>query len=134
MALAPTVACCVNAGGDLRVAGPGTERVLLRVAPDDGMVPVVEIENGSLASSSGIEHRRQVAGAVVGPHVDPAGGHAMGTETFVSVIAPNCVDADALTKVVLALGEGSAPVLTARGATAYLKAPDRPWQTLGTGA
>lgn len=128
------VQCCVNAGGDLRVRGPRAERVLLRVAPHGGMVPVVEIENASLASSSGREHRKRRGAVLVGPHVDRRRGRAMGTRSFVSVIAPACIDADALTKVVLALGRRSDAVLRRFGATAYLHDGRHGWRTLGVGS
>ena len=131
MALNPKVQCCVNAGGDLRIVGPRAERVLLRVAPTDGMVPVVEIENGSIASSSGRESRKKQGTQIVGPHVDTRHRRAMGTRSFVSVIAPNCLDADALTKVVLALGSRSDAVLRQFGAVAYLNAGRGGWRTLG---
>ncbi len=43
---------CVNAGGDLRVSGPGRECVRL-AATDccDEIVPMFELKDGSLASS-----------------------------------------------------------------------------------
>ncbi len=64
MDLAADVQCSVNAGGDLRIQGPAPERVLLRAPADDGQVPVVELDNASLASSSGREQRlRTVDGA-----------------------------------------------------------------------
>ena len=51
MALAPGVRCCINAGGDLRRSGPGSERIGLRLhmARADA-VPMVEIfADGALA-------------------------------------------------------------------------------------
>ena len=54
LAFSPTQAC-VNAGGDLRVVGCDCERVQLRTDHHDPeAVPVVEICNGSLASSTAI--------------------------------------------------------------------------------
>jgi thiamine biosynthesis lipoprotein len=104
--------CCVNAGGDLRVAGPAPERVALRgetLAADS--VPVVELRDGSVASS---EARPR------GPHVDGRRRGAPGRRRFVSVVAPRCVTADALTKVVLMRGRRSAPLLRRHGAVAHL--------------
>ena len=131
IALGPKIQCCVNAGGDLRVSGPQAERVLLRVAPTEGMVPVVELENGSIASSSGREHRKRQGTATVGPHVHAIRQRAMGTRSFVSVIAPQCLEADALTKVVLAQGRRAEHVLRRFGATAYLHNTRDGWRTIG---
>jgi FAD:protein FMN transferase len=130
MALDPDIQCCVNAGGDLRVVGPHEERVLLRVPARDGLVPMVTIENGSIASSSGRTTRKQHRGETVGPHVDIQRRRAMGTRSFVSVIAPVCLNADALTKVVLALGARSIGVLNRFGAMAYVHS-GRGWRTIG---
>lgn len=123
--------CCVNAGGDLRVAGPLSERVLLRTDAPGDTVPVVEIENGSLASSSGREHLRHYESREVGPHLHGVQRLTVGTQTFVSVVAEECVWADALTKVVLARGAEAEPVLRAYGATAYLQSVSGGWQVIG---
>ncbi len=126
MNLPLSVQCMVNAGGDLRVAGPEAERALLRAPPGDGgAVPVVEIENGSLASS-GSGH--MVGGA---PHLDGSSRRSIDAGRFVSVAAEPCMIADALTKVVLAEGAAAEPVLKAYGAVAYLHDAAAGWQTVG---
>jgi thiamine biosynthesis lipoprotein len=119
----------VNAGGDLRVQGPAPERVLLRAPADDGHVPVLELENASLASSSGRDDLRTVGGNQVGPHVDGGTHRSVGMQSFVSVVAGDCMIADALTKIVLALGPSADAILKEYNATAYLH--DGQWQTLG---
>jgi thiamine biosynthesis lipoprotein len=125
MKLAPGAACLINAGGDLRIAGPEAEQVLLRVPPglDKNLIPAIEIADGSLASSSGPENRRAYRGLAVGPHVNGVSGGSVGANRFVTVTAAECVTADALTKVVMAAGVDSAPVLRRFGATAYLHDP-----------
>jgi thiamine biosynthesis lipoprotein len=135
MALSDTVQSSINAGGDLRIAGPRPERVLLR-APTiaGGLVPVVEIQNASLASSSGRENKRRAGGQLVGPHLDASRGRSVGTRSFVSVIADRCAIADALTKIVLARRAGAAGILRKYGATAYLRDGRGTWRTLGTTA
>jgi thiamine biosynthesis lipoprotein len=107
--------CVVNAGGDLRVAGPAAERVLLRAPPGAGAVPVVEIENGSLASSGGSPDDS---------HLDGQSRTPVPPERFVSVAANDCIIADALTK--------AAPILRSHGAVAYLH--DGAWSTIGATA
>jgi len=98
---------CVNAGGDLRVFGSKAHDVLLRSS--GGGAPVVTIENGALASSDSQEGR--------GVHFD-AGRHC--GSAFASVLAPNCMIADALTKVVLAKAEAAKPLLDFYGARGLL--------------
>lgn len=138
MKLAPEVTCLINAGGDLRVAGPEAERIILRVPGlDAALIPAIEIQDGSLASSSGPENRCARDGVTVGPHVDgvsggPAGG-SVGATRFVTVTAAECVTADALTKVVMACGAEAEPVLRRFGATAYLHESAGEWITLGEG-
>jgi len=124
--------CSVNAGGDLRASGPASERVLLRTDAPGDTVPVLEIENGSLASSSGREQTRRHGGRTVGPHLHGLRRSSVGTRSFVSVVAERCMIADALTKVVLAQGADAAPLLRAHGATAYLHDDRGVWQVVGT--
>jgi FAD:protein FMN transferase len=129
MNLPPEVQCSVNAGGDLRVQGPAPERILLRAPAEGGQVPVVELDNAALASSSGRDDLQDIGGHKVGPHVEGGTHRSVGTASFVSVVAPDCMTADALTKVVLALGAEADAILKAHDATAYFH--DRKWQTLG---
>lgn len=124
------VSCCVNAGGDLRVMG-AAERVMLRTGLPGDTVPVVEIEDGSLASSGGREHLKRHNGRLVGPHLHGARRAPAGTRSFVSVVAEDCIIADALTKVVLARGLEAGPLLRAYGATAYLHTARGGWRVMG---
>jgi FAD:protein FMN transferase len=123
--------CAVNAGGDLRVSGPLSERVLLRTDAPGDTVPVLEIENGSLASSSGREQVRQFHHINVGPHLHGVERKAVGTHSFASVVAEECVIADALTKIVLARGTESEPVLRAHNATGYMHDAGGGWRVIG---
>jgi thiamine biosynthesis lipoprotein len=126
MDLPPEAQISVNAGGDLRVGGPAAERILLR-APSDGQhVPVLELENASLASSSGRDDLRDG----VGPHIDGSTHKSVGTNSFASVVARDCMTADALTKIVLAQGAKAAGLLVRHDATAYFH-DGAGWQTLG---
>lgn len=119
----------VDAGGDLRVAGPDAQRVVLD-APGQAQdaLPVVELRNGALASSSGFALRRWRDGRWVGPHIH---GSTAVADRFASVVAPDCTMADALTKVVLAAGANAASVLQQFGATAHLYSHEAGWLTIG---
>lgn len=82
---------CVNAGGDLCVAGPRAEAVVLRLAGCDA-AHTVELHDGAIASS---------AAASLFP-CDRYGSSKENIDCIgVSVAAPACMLADALTKVAL---------------------------------
>ena len=131
MALPGDAQCSVNAGGDLRVSGPASERVLLRVpghAPET--VPTIDLADGSIASSSRLMTSQQAA-PLRGPHVHGVTRECVGADEFAAVLAERCVVADALTKVVLASGSASAAILSRFGATAYLHSQRHGWQSFG---
>lgn len=92
----------VNAGGDLRVAGPCEEIVHLRGADDAGTSGAVAIRDAALASSAGAATRRYRDGRWTGTHFDGRSGRNVGQFRAASVIAPSCMMADALTKIALA--------------------------------
>jgi thiamine biosynthesis lipoprotein len=127
----PDIQVYVNAGGDLRIAGPNIEMVRLRSAIEMDVVPVIEMEDGALASSSGREHLKQLGDLHVGPHVDGRNGQSVGADSFVTVAAADCLTADALTKVVLAAGSRAEPILGHFGAIAYFYDLSAGWVTLG---
>jgi FAD:protein FMN transferase len=131
MALPAEVQVVVNAGGDLRIAGPRAERILLRAPISQEKAAVIELQDGSLASSSGPETRRILRGRAVGPHIHGRTRMPIGTRSFATVLAADCAMADALTKVVLALGRKSEKLLVHFGATAHLYRPGQGWCALG---
>lgn len=125
----------VNAGGDLRIYGPEMERVSLRPeeAPSEGM-PVLEIENAAVASSSGHLERRLHEGELRGPHVDTRNGQPVATDRFAAIVAESCLLADALTKPVLILEEESETLLQRFGASAHLHDARHGWRHLSGAA
>ena len=113
----------VNAGGDLRVFGPEAETVRLRApGPDEALI---ELQEAALASSG---WAGEGAGAL---HLDGDSGRIVHPQRFASVIARDCMTADALSKVVLARGEAAEPLLCARQAQAHLFDPASSWRRLG---
>lgn len=125
------IQCCVNAGGDLRVRGPTAELVQLKAEPAKEEIPVIKIENGSVASSSGYGLGRRGKEGVTGPHLDGTTQRAVGSRRFATVLAEDCMTADALTKVVLARGPKSDSILRRKGAAAYLFNARYGWRALG---
>jgi thiamine biosynthesis lipoprotein len=124
MALPASVRVVINAGGDLRVAGPGFEPVQL-AWPISGAQPIVALEEGAIASSTSAP----AAGASVKAHF--AKGRVVGTRSFAAVAASTCMIADALTKPVLALGRRAEPLLRRYGAIGYRYSARNGWHVLG---
>ena len=98
----------VNAGGDLRVMGPEPQPIYVRER--HALRPAGLLANGAIATSG--------RGAVIGMRDRaPLGGSGSW-----SVVAPQCVIADALTKAVAQTGDANVPWL-ARFAAVALAAP-----------
>jgi FAD:protein FMN transferase len=92
----------VNAGGDLRVAGPWTHRICLRhpQAPQLS-ANVLSLRDAALATSGAYYSRRRLPSGVVSALLDPRTVRPYVESGSVSVRADSCMNADALTKVVL---------------------------------
>lgn len=118
---------CVEAGGDLRIFGRPQE-VVLRTGFTEPRLPVVQLADGSIAGSGGAPNTRHAADL---QHLDGGTRRAVARGRFACVLAETCAVADALTKVVLALGPASATALSDFAATAYLREPDGDWHVLG---
>jgi thiamine biosynthesis lipoprotein len=109
----------VNAGGDLAVFGPRPHAIHIR-DPRDPRRPMCEaaLRDAALASSAGrfdpLSSAEPAESAVIDPHTGAPVHGVIGA----SVRAPVCVVADALTKVVMAAGEGAGPLLESYGASA----------------
>jgi len=93
----------VNAGGDLRVFGSLTLPIDLRDETGGGVRRFATLADGAFATSRL---------AVAGGDGRPRAGHA-------SVAAPECLWADALTKIVVASGDAEHPLLARFAARAW---------------
>ncbi len=104
----------VNAGGDLRVFGDIELPIALRDESDGRSRPFAGLADGAFATSHyGADARSQVSGSA---RVTFPGQRA----AHISVAAPLCLWADALTKVVALSGDPSHPLLARHGALAWL--------------
>ncbi len=123
--------CLVNAGGDIRISGGITGSVRLDVPEGDSSTAAsVELTDGSIASSCGWSAARLNDGEPTGPHFDGVTGAKVDPRRFVSVLAQDCMVADALTKVVLVLDDGAGPVLSHFAATALVYDKALGWRQL----
>ena len=114
----------VNAGGDLRVFGAHDEPIGVRTGgPCGGIVPLVQLGDGAVATSAYSGQRRRVDGRWATPLIEPRNGLPIMSTRTVSVIAPTCMIADALTKGVALRGRDAAAALMAFGASAVMFSP-----------
>jgi len=103
----------VNAGGDLRAFGKGAWPVALR-----GAAGGFALERGSIATSQYLQGRS--------PHHDdaliaPAAAAVHRTDRTITVAAPRCALADAMTKVVALTDDTRHPLLVQIGGQAWLR-------------
>jgi thiamine biosynthesis lipoprotein len=116
----------VNAGGDLRVFGIRGEPVHVRTGGPQGTVfPLVTLADGAVATSAYGGQRRRRDRRWAAPLIDPRRRLPILSTRTVSVVAPTCMVADALTKVVALLGRGAQGALRAYGADAVVFSPAR---------
>ncbi|MDE1961395.1 MAG: FAD:protein FMN transferase [Xanthomonadaceae bacterium] len=114
---------CVDAGGDLRVAGARAERIAVRAA-DGGIFTALELSEGALATSTSGNAQ----------HMQGASRHAITAGITASVAAATCMAADALTKVVLANPATAHTALRIFGAQGRVHEPHCGWRALDLAA
>ena len=112
---------CVNAGGDLRVFGPEPQPLRVRHPRDPAQtLAPLEISSEAAATSAAYFTRRRHAGRWVSPILDPLTGRPWLGHASVTVIAPDCLVADALTKIVALAPERAPGILAQYGARALV--------------
>ncbi len=117
--------CCVDAGGDIRVAGTWPEGDGFRVEVEDPLQPAAVLDTLTLAggaiATSGIGKRWWLRNGEVQHHlIDPRTGRPADNNLLsVTVRAPTAVEADIAAKTAFILGEDAAwPWLDERALTA----------------
>lgn len=112
---------CINAGGDLRAFGD-TEQTLRvrRLDTPTATLPLVNLRDGACATSAAYFSARRRQGQPVCALIDPLTRTSCDTNRSVTVLAPDCMTADALTKVVHADPLRALPVLARFGARALM--------------
>lgn len=114
----------VNAGGDLRVFGPAPRRIHVRDPREPSCpIPLVDLLDAALATSGGYFVGRD-AGDGKSALVDPFRQRCVPVDASISVLAPTCMLADALTKIVALSGNAQHPLLATFGAQALWLAND----------
>lgn len=110
----------VNAGGDLRCFGEKSESVYIR-KPDNPAeyLYLLELKNQAIATSCPVLLLETFQGKLVSPLVDNRKKEAITSAVSISVQANSCLDADALTKIVLAEPDNLSNILQLKNAMAY---------------
>ena len=117
---------CVNAGGDLRVIGAQAIEIAIRdPAAPQTMAGTVTLINQALATSASYFSAKQYGEQQVSALVHGGTGAALLERCSVSVRAPECLWADALTKVVAASGNAQHACLDLFFAEAFIIAASR---------
>ena len=120
----------VNAGGDLRV-GARAEIIHVRhPACPQAPLELGAVQSAAIATSAAYFAGRPGATGAVHPIIAPATGRPAPYRGSISVEAPSCTTADALTKVVAVRGSDAAPLLRRLGAAARLLSEAGTWQRL----
>jgi len=112
----------VNLGGDIRVLGPRADGSAWRFGiqhprQDEGTIASVELCEGALATSGDYERYFEQAGRRYCHILDPHTGWPVTHWASVSVTAPACVAAGALTTIAMLKGASAPEFLTAQAAT-----------------
>jgi FAD:protein FMN transferase len=109
----------VNAGGDLRTFGSrGHEIAIRHPRHPDRMMCRVALCNAALASSGSRFDPVRSGHLLSSGVIDPATAMPVRSIHGATVCAPSCMVADAITKVVMNVGEAAAPILEHYGADA----------------
>ncbi len=102
----------VNAGGDLRVFGATGQALHVRAPQAPTLaIPLGQISNGAAATSAAYFTQRRHAQRTVTPLIHPHTRTASASARSVTVLAPDCMHADALTKIVHADPALATPIL-----------------------
>jgi thiamine biosynthesis lipoprotein len=113
---------CVNAGGDLRLFGPAPQEVCVR----DPRQPTRLWRLGhhrAIALATTGSYFLDVAAGVPSAVIHPTSGQAVTLPGSITVTAPRCMHADALTKIAALAHTGDlnlSPLFESLGATAHL--------------
>jgi thiamine biosynthesis lipoprotein len=118
----------VNLGGDLSVAGPvpdGGWPVEVRDRPDGPVAQTVAVDSGGLATSSTTARTWRRGGAAVHHVLDPRTGLTAPSDwASVTVAAPTCLQANAVTTAAVVLGAAAPGWVEAQGLAALLLGRD----------
>ena len=115
----------INAGGDIRVFGQAIEPIHIRTPNGEKYLPLLELQNQALATSSVARTKKQLQDQWVAPIVDGRTKQPILDDISISVSASTAMDADALTKIMIQPGVDHASILRSCNATCYRVSGDQ---------
>lgn len=125
----------INAGGDLRACGPRAWPVAIRHPSSPGITAAtLAVRDAALATSATTFSRRRLRGRWISPLLDGATRRAFAGVASISILASDCLHADALTKIALARPDLAPAFLARYGARALLLDGDSRAQSLDADA
>jgi thiamine biosynthesis lipoprotein len=111
----------VNAGGDVRVMGRTAQPIYIRHPTEPAQLSLAgTLQNGAIATSSPAGTIKVVEGRAVSALIAAPTRAPLFDCCSYSVVAPTCVVADALTKVLAQVGRTDAPYFSRFGASAII--------------
>jgi thiamine biosynthesis lipoprotein len=111
----------VNAGGDMRVMGQTARPIHVRCPTDHRcFVPAGLLQNGAMATSSAMATVAKGRARRAGQSASMRSGASCADGKAYSVVAPTCLLADALTKVLVQVGDINAGYFGYFGASAFI--------------
>jgi thiamine biosynthesis lipoprotein len=113
----------VNAGGDMRVIGTAQPILIRCPGEDDVLVPAGLLQNGAVATSSAEATVVRRRAGLTGRSGSMYPTMPCGDRRAYSVVAPTCMLADALTKVLVQVGDIDAGYFSQCGARAFITSP-----------
>jgi thiamine biosynthesis lipoprotein len=111
----------VNAGGDMRVMGQAARPIHVRCPTDHrGLIPAGLLQNGAVATSDAMATVAKGHARRAGQAESVRSGALCTDAKAYSVVAPTCLLADALTKVLVQVGDTDADYFRYFGACAFI--------------
>ena len=111
----------VNAGGDMRVMGRTAQPIYIRHPTEPAQLLLAgTLRNGAIATSSPVATLNVIEGREASALIALPTRTPIVERASYSVVAPTCVVADALTKVLAQLGRPDAPYFERFGASAII--------------
>jgi thiamine biosynthesis lipoprotein len=111
----------VNAGGDMRVMGKTAQPIYIRHPTEPSQLLLAgTLENGAIATSSPVATLNVVEGREASALLSAPTRTPIVERASYSVVAPTCVVADALTKVLVQVGRTDAPYFERFDASAII--------------
>jgi thiamine biosynthesis lipoprotein len=118
---AGVASACINAGGDMRAFGETSYPVMIRdPAAPARMSKDMVLRDQALATSATYFSGKRLNGRDLSALVDGSSGQPIVKRISASVLAPCCMLADALTKIVAATDDPAHPILAQYGARAFI--------------